>query len=181
MATVLSFRELNAQDVVRCILRHARTISPHAARCMGKALRSLLRFLHERGDIATNLAAFVPSVAKWSLAGLPKFLSPQQVELVLKKSEQGPHCGSSQPSRNKMALTPSRSKKRLAKQQLLARSQWTFPLGVGQRAGTGSDRIGESAVGSSLTSTLLVPNRIRSARCQSSSSTAQRLARFVRD
>jgi site-specific recombinase XerD len=86
--SVLSLSELNAQDVVRCILRQARTISPHAARCMGKALRSLFRFLHQRGDIATNLAASVPSVAKWSLAGLPKYLSPQQVELVLKKSEQ---------------------------------------------------------------------------------------------
>ena len=72
----------------RCILRQARTISPHAARCMGKALRSLLRFLHQRGDIATNLAASVPSVAKWSLAGLPKYLSPQQIELVLRKCEQ---------------------------------------------------------------------------------------------
>jgi site-specific recombinase XerD len=86
--SALSLSELNAQDVVRCILRQARTISPHAARCMGKALRSLFRFLHQRGDIATNLAASVPSVAKWSLAGLPKYLSPQQVELVLKKPEQ---------------------------------------------------------------------------------------------
>jgi site-specific recombinase XerD len=81
----LSLSELNAQDVVRCILRQARTISPHAARCMGKALCSLLRFLHQRGDISTNLAMSVPSVAKWRLAELPKYLSPQQVELVLKK------------------------------------------------------------------------------------------------
>jgi site-specific recombinase XerD len=84
----LSVGELNAQDISRCILRQARTISPHAARCMAKALRSLLRFLHQRGDIATNLAASVPSVANWSLAGLPKYLSPQQIELVLRKCEQ---------------------------------------------------------------------------------------------
>lgn len=85
---LLSLRELNSQDIVRCVLRQARTISPHAARCMAKALRSLLRFLQQRGDIATDLAASVPSVANWSLAGLPKYLSPQQIELVLKKSEQ---------------------------------------------------------------------------------------------
>jgi site-specific recombinase XerD len=84
----LTLNELNAQDIVRCILRQARTISPHAARCMAKALRSLLRFLQQRGDIATNLAASVPSVANWSLAGLPKYLSPQQIDLVLRKSEQ---------------------------------------------------------------------------------------------
>jgi len=84
----LSLSKLNAQDFVRCILRQARTISPHAARCMAKALRSLLRFLQQRGDIATNLAVSVPSVANWSLAGLPKYLSPQQIELVLRKCEQ---------------------------------------------------------------------------------------------
>jgi len=86
--SALSLGELNAQDVIRCVLRQARTISPHAARCMAKALRSLLRFLHQRGDITTNLAAFVPSVANWSLTGLPKYLLPQHVELVLKKCEQ---------------------------------------------------------------------------------------------
>jgi hypothetical protein len=37
---------------------------------MANALRSLLRFLQQRGDIATNLAASVPSVANWSLGGL---------------------------------------------------------------------------------------------------------------
>jgi site-specific recombinase XerD len=84
----LSVGELNAQDVSRCIIRQARTISRHAARCMAKALRSLLRFLQQRGDISTNLAASVPSVAKWRLAELPKYLSPHQVELVLKKCKQ---------------------------------------------------------------------------------------------
>ena len=84
----LSLGALKAQDISRCILRQARTISPHAARCMAKALRSLLRFLQQRGDIATNLAASVPSVANWSLAGLPKYLSPRQVELVLRKCDQ---------------------------------------------------------------------------------------------
>src|SRR5882762_2540428 len=62
--SALSLSELNAQDIVQCILRQARTISPHAARCMAKALRSLLRFLHQRGDITKDLAASVPSVAK---------------------------------------------------------------------------------------------------------------------
>lgn len=84
----LSLSELNAQDIVRCILRQARTISPHAARCMAKALRSLLRFLQQSGEIATDLAARVPSVANWNLSGLPKYLLPLQVKLVLRKSSQ---------------------------------------------------------------------------------------------
>jgi len=85
----LRLDELNSQDIVRCVLGQARTVSRHAARCMAKALRSLLRFLHQRGDIATDLAASVPSVAYWSLAELPKYLTPWQIALVLKHSEQG--------------------------------------------------------------------------------------------
>jgi site-specific recombinase XerD len=84
----LSLSELNAQDIVRCILRQARIVSPHAARCMAKALRSLLRFLQQSGEIAIDLAARVPSVANWNLSGLPKYLLPQQVKLVLRKSNE---------------------------------------------------------------------------------------------
>ena len=83
-----SLSELNAQDIVRCILRQARIVSPHAARCMAKALRSLLRFLQQSGEIVIDLAARVPSVANWNLSGLPKYLLPQQVNLVLRKSNQ---------------------------------------------------------------------------------------------
>jgi site-specific recombinase XerD len=84
----LCLSELNAQDIVRCILRQARIVSPHAARCMAKALRSLLRFLQQSGEIVIDLAARVPSVANWNLSGLPKYLLPQQVNLVLRKSNQ---------------------------------------------------------------------------------------------
>jgi site-specific recombinase XerD len=84
----LSLSELNAQDIVRCILRQARIVSPHAARCMAKALRSLLRFLQQSGEIVIDLAARVPSVANWNLSGLPKYLLPQQVNLVLRKSNE---------------------------------------------------------------------------------------------
>ena len=84
----LCLSELNAQDIVRCILRQARIVSPHAARCMAKALRSLLRFLQQSGEIVIDLAARVPSVANWNLSGLPKYLLPQQVKLVLRKSNQ---------------------------------------------------------------------------------------------
>ena len=84
----ISLRELSSQDVVRCVLHQARTISRHAARCMAKALRSLLRFLHQRGDVATDLAASVPSVAYWSLGELPKYLTPDQIALVLKSCKQ---------------------------------------------------------------------------------------------
>jgi integrase/recombinase XerD len=85
----LRLNELTSQDIIQCVLGQARTVSRHAARCMAKALRGLLRFLRQRGDITTDLAASVPSVAYWSQSELPKYLTPEQIALVLKHSEQG--------------------------------------------------------------------------------------------
>jgi site-specific recombinase XerD len=46
-------------------------------------LRSFLRYLRQRGQIATDLAGAVPAIACWSLSGLPKFLPADQVKQVL--------------------------------------------------------------------------------------------------
>jgi integrase/recombinase XerD len=50
---------------------------------MTKALRSFLRCLHFRGDLAADLAACVPAVAGWSLSDIPKYLEPDQIQQVL--------------------------------------------------------------------------------------------------
>jgi site-specific recombinase XerC len=46
------------------------------------ALRSLLRYLLLRGEIAVDLAAAVPAVAGYRLSGLPKTLTDGDVERV---------------------------------------------------------------------------------------------------
>lgn len=78
-----TFRELHVHDVAQFIIRRAGTVSTSAAKHAVTALRTLFRFLQQRGDIATNLMASVPTVPNWSLAGLPKYLSSDEVELVL--------------------------------------------------------------------------------------------------
>jgi len=50
---------------------------------MVTALRSFLRFLFERGEIETDLAASVPTVAHWRLAGVPRYLDDDEVEKLL--------------------------------------------------------------------------------------------------
>ena len=85
----LSLGRLNLQDISQCIVRQAKAISPNAAQRMTVALRSLLRFLQQRGDITKDLAKSVPTVANRSYAGLPKYLSPQQVERLLKTCKHG--------------------------------------------------------------------------------------------
>ncbi len=89
----LALTELRAQDVSRFILRHARTVSPARAQLMVTALRSFLRFLLQRGDIATNLAASVPAVANWHLSHLPKYLLAAQVEQLLQSCDRDSPTG----------------------------------------------------------------------------------------
>ncbi len=67
------------------MLAQAHRLSPKPAQLMVTALRSYLRFLYPRGQIALELAAAVPTVAEWRLARVPKYLQPEQVELLLEE------------------------------------------------------------------------------------------------
>jgi site-specific recombinase XerD len=79
----LELDELCQQDAHRFILRHARRVSRSRAQLMVTALRSFFRFLYQRGDITSDLASALPSVANWRLSQLPKSLLPAQVESLL--------------------------------------------------------------------------------------------------
>ena len=58
-------------------------MSPRRAQLVTAAFRSFFRFLFQDGEMQVNLALSVPSVADRRLATIPKYLSPDQVELVL--------------------------------------------------------------------------------------------------
>ena len=79
----LDFDNLRAVDVHRFIVRRAQAGSPRRAKLVVTALRSFLRFLNQRGLLATDLAAAVPGVAGWRLTHLPKALPVEQVDLLL--------------------------------------------------------------------------------------------------
>ena len=53
------------------------------AKLMTTSLRSFLRFVRYRGDIAVDLAAAVPAVANWSMATIPRSISPDHAKQVL--------------------------------------------------------------------------------------------------
>ena len=74
---------LRAEDVTGFILRHSSSVAPKGAKVMVSALRCFFRFLRMRGDIVTDLAAAVPTVAYWRLSSLPQSLPAPQVERVL--------------------------------------------------------------------------------------------------
>jgi len=80
--THLDLVSLNAADVTGFMLARSGQVSPATVQRTGTALRSLLRFWHVRGLIGTSLVGAVPPAANWKLAGLPKYLSGEQVAVM---------------------------------------------------------------------------------------------------
>ena len=79
-------RDLSAGDVTAFVLASSRTRDGSVSAVV-TALRSLLRFLHVTGVIDRPLAAAVPSLASWKLAGLPKAVpaeSPTKVAVRMR-------------------------------------------------------------------------------------------------
>jgi len=79
----VALSEIDASDVTRFVLRYAHTMSCRRAQLMTTALRRFFRFLYFRGDIASDLALSVPTVADWKMSELPKSLEPEEVEHLL--------------------------------------------------------------------------------------------------
>ncbi len=82
----IDFAKLRAIDITQFVQRHTHDHSRGRSGAMVAALRAFLRHLRHRGEIRTDLAACVPTVANWSHATLPKYLKPGEVDQVLK------HC-----------------------------------------------------------------------------------------
>jgi site-specific recombinase XerD len=77
-------RDLAPDDVSGFILRHAHSGSPGVAKLMVSALRCFFRFLFLDGQTPSDLVGAVPSVPDWRLAELPKYLTPEEVERVVR-------------------------------------------------------------------------------------------------
>lgn len=89
----LRLQDLRPADLHRFILREGQRVSRTHARVTVTALRSFLRFLHQRGAIKADLAAALPGVAHWRFSHLPKSLSPEQVEQLLHSCDRSTPSG----------------------------------------------------------------------------------------
>ena len=74
---------LRAPAILSFIRHHVQRHGRLSATYLTNALRSFFKFLRHRGEITLDLAAAVPSVAGWTLAGLPKQLPRGVVRRVL--------------------------------------------------------------------------------------------------
>jgi integrase/recombinase XerD len=79
----LRLDSLTAADVVGFMLACGRSVAPATVQRTATALRSLLGFLHVEGITGASLVGAVPAAAGWRLAGLPKYLTAQQVDALL--------------------------------------------------------------------------------------------------
>lgn len=78
-----SFDALTQGEVRDFLLARVRGVAPARAQYAGTALRAFLRFLFMRGEIRTDLALAVPSVRRWRLSNVPRYIAPQEVERLL--------------------------------------------------------------------------------------------------
>lgn len=92
-AKAVLLRELTAADINGFILRERITFSPKRVQLTTSALRSFMGFLYLRGQLATPLAAAVPTVATWRFSEMPQFLEPEQVQQILRSCDQSNACG----------------------------------------------------------------------------------------
>jgi integrase/recombinase XerD len=79
----LDLGSLGAADVTAFVVARCPAQPRGAAKQTVTALRSLLVWLHVEGEIGRPLAAAVPAVAGWRLAGLPRGLERGQVQRLL--------------------------------------------------------------------------------------------------
>jgi len=84
---------LGAADVTAFVVARCPAQPRGAAQQTVTALRSLLVWLHVEGEIGRPLAAAVPAVAGWRLAGLPRGLEPDQVQRLLRACDLGTSTG----------------------------------------------------------------------------------------
>lgn len=87
----LDWGRLTAMEVTQFVLRSAgESSSTGTCKLVVTQLRSLLRFLQVRGVISRDLAACVPAVAGWRLAGLPKALEVSQIDRLVSSFDRTP-------------------------------------------------------------------------------------------
>lgn len=89
----IALDEIDASDITQFVLGYARTMGCRRSQLMTSALRGFFRFLYLRGDIGTDLALSVPTVAYWKMSDLPKSLESEDVERLLQSCDQSTAVG----------------------------------------------------------------------------------------
>jgi len=84
VAGIEDLRCLTQRDVVGYVEQHADDGSAATTKILCSRFRSFLRYIFLEGLADTDLSACIPSIRRYSLTGLPTYLSAPQLEQVLR-------------------------------------------------------------------------------------------------
>jgi integrase/recombinase XerD len=90
---ITSVGRLNASILRNFLFEHAQNRSSQCVRLLTISLRSFLRFLHAQGEIRHDLSAAIPTVRKWTQPGVPKKLTPDELDRVLEAPDRATAMG----------------------------------------------------------------------------------------
>lgn len=74
-------------DVLQFVKSEAVRMQASRIKFVITALRSFLRYARYRDLVGADLHASIPGVANWSMASIPKAISPQQVQMLLARCD----------------------------------------------------------------------------------------------
>jgi site-specific recombinase XerD len=86
----LDWGRLTGAEVGRFLLRSSHRKGMPTCMQIVSALRSLLRYLHVRGEVAAHLASSVQPVARWRLSSIPKALDASQIDRLVTSFDDSP-------------------------------------------------------------------------------------------
>jgi site-specific recombinase XerD len=89
----IALRQIRPSDITGFVLRRAQAVKPAYAKLTVTALRSFCQFLRMRGDVDTDLAAFVPSVKHVRFQRVPRFISAADVRRILRRCDRASAVG----------------------------------------------------------------------------------------
>jgi site-specific recombinase XerD len=85
--------DIKPTDITDFVAKQAKRLKPATSRIIVSALRSFFRFLYLCGKIKSELALAVPAVANWRLTTVPKWITQDQIERLLKNCDQSTPVG----------------------------------------------------------------------------------------
>ena len=77
-------KAMKASDISDFVVRYSHSVGVSRARLMTTAFRSFFRYLFQKGELQADLAASVLTVANWRLSTVPKYLTAEEVQRLLK-------------------------------------------------------------------------------------------------
>ena len=93
LQTVGSPNTFTAQLLRAFFLQQVSKVSQEGSKNFATAIRMFLRFLVARGDCVTGIDFAIPTVARWRLSTLPKYLPPEAIETLVASCDQSVPLG----------------------------------------------------------------------------------------